>query len=440
MFRYRHRPHLPERVTYGLANPSRTNATDPIDELILHTLGYNNDSAENWDYFVFNDRDFSSVAELLLVPGCPPGLFTKQFVEFAPSQMNAANIFSAVTPVITPTYPTISAVTTTVGFGHCLSRLDRLATFATATVPFLDVSQATTIEQPGRLAPQPGTDGFRPSVPRFHHGLCAHRRPVRSRTGTIPTPVQPHAFPYLVDKFFYTGASTFYYPPNRVPGIPAPSRPTGPPAHVPVVGGPGGDGWFKMFEFFEVPSQMNGAIGPVAQGANFDWARQDIKPGLMNLNLIIDEEAFFAIFGRQSTSGFNQTLLNSIELPLLANTNANGQLVLPYTMPLATARTTAYPPIPQWGPPVPLVVSAIQPNGAPNYVYPVTDQTQYIQHGYLTDDPIWTAINSAAKQVVPQRPLTRSATGSRRPSRSSSGCATAGRATCSATARQHRGE
>ena len=48
---------------------------------------------ELWDYLVFNDRDFSSVAELLLVPGCPPGLFTKQFAEFAPSQINAANIF-----------------------------------------------------------------------------------------------------------------------------------------------------------------------------------------------------------------------------------------------------------------------------------------------------------------------------------------------------------
>ena len=71
---------------------------------------------------------------------------------------------------------------------------------------------------------------------------------------------------------------------------------------VPVVGGPGGDGWFKMFEFFEVPSQMTGAIGPVAQGANFDWARQDSKPGLMNINLIADEEAFFSIFGSQDAS------------------------------------------------------------------------------------------------------------------------------------------
>ncbi len=52
---------------------------------------------------MFNDRDFTSVAEVTLVPGCPPGLFTKQFVEFAPSQMNAADIFSLVTPDVTPT-------------------------------------------------------------------------------------------------------------------------------------------------------------------------------------------------------------------------------------------------------------------------------------------------------------------------------------------------
>ena len=32
--------------------------------MIYHTLGQPNESAENWDYFVFNDRDFTSVAEL----------------------------------------------------------------------------------------------------------------------------------------------------------------------------------------------------------------------------------------------------------------------------------------------------------------------------------------------------------------------------------------
>ncbi len=56
-------------------------------------------------------------------------------------------------------------------------------------------------------------------------------------------------------------------------------------------------------------------------------------------------------------------------------------------MPLANWNNGG-PPIPIGGPPVPLVVSAIQASGAPNYAYPVTDQTQYLQHGVLTTDPI----------------------------------------------------
>ena len=93
-----------------------------------------------------------------------------------------------------------------------------------------------------------------------------------------------------------------------------------------VVDGHGADGWFKMFEFFEVPSQSLGAIGAVAQGTNFDWARQDMKPGLLNLNLIIDEEVFFSVLGSQSitlsngvagtnTDSFSQNLLNFAQLP-----------------------------------------------------------------------------------------------------------------------------
>ena len=67
-----------------------------------------------------------------------------------------------------------------------------------------------------------------------------------------------------------------------------------------LVGGYAADGWFKMFEFFEVPSQAIGAIGPVAPGSNFDWLRQDIKPGQLNLNLIMDEEVFFSVAGDQT--------------------------------------------------------------------------------------------------------------------------------------------
>ena len=80
-----------------------------INPAIYHTLGSrttgpsstpitaNPVQQEEWDYFAFNDRDFTSVFELTLVPGCPPGLFTKQFAEFAPSQINATTYFTPAT-------------------------------------------------------------------------------------------------------------------------------------------------------------------------------------------------------------------------------------------------------------------------------------------------------------------------------------------------------
>ena len=66
-----------------------------------------------------------------------------------------------------------------------------------------------------------------------------------------------------------------------------------------VVDGPGADGWFKMFEFFEVPSQSSGRSARWP-GYELRLGRQDIKPGLLNLNLIIDEEVFFSVLGKQS--------------------------------------------------------------------------------------------------------------------------------------------
>ena len=88
-------------------------ATEPI----YHTLGWANElewgsrhpMAEPWDYFPFHDRDFTSVAELMLVPGSPPGLFTKQFAEFAPSYANIASVFSAVTPLQSTKAPPLLA-------------------------------------------------------------------------------------------------------------------------------------------------------------------------------------------------------------------------------------------------------------------------------------------------------------------------------------------
>ena len=116
---------------------------------IYHTLGIANDSQqEPWDYFPFNDRDFTSVAELMLVPGCPPGLFTKQFAEFAPSAPRPAR---------------------------------------------------ASLHWSGRSRPRP----------RSRRSRSRDRRDSHFATGEqSANAVTPHTFPYLVDKFFYTGAST----------------------------------------------------------------------------------------------------------------------------------------------------------------------------------------------------------------------------------------
>ncbi len=269
-------------------------STDPIPYYstnpVYHTLGIANDQAEPWDYLPFHDRDFNGVAEVLLVPGSPPGLFTKQFAEFAPSR-TTSGVFAQVQPQQAP--PSI------------------ITPFATASSPFV--------------------------------------------TGSTVNPMPSHTFPYLVDRFFYSGGS-----------IAADSGGT-------LVGSPTGDGWFKLLEFFEVPSQMLGATGPVDHGANFDWERQDTKPGLLNLNLVIDEEVFFSVVGKQDAS-LNQQWLNFIQVPAIPPGT--------YSLPL-----NGKAPIPQYGPPVPLVVTAIDANGSPAYVYPITN------HGATSTDPILATLN-----------------------------------------------
>ena len=180
----------------------------------------------NWDSFPFHDRDFMSPAELLLVPGCSPGLFTKQFVYENDSTLARFNSVLDGNVTTDPTEPAPPMTTVTAG----------------------TLSGAGTNSQ------------FDAKTPR--------------------------TYPYLIDEFFYTGASVapFTNPPTAA--LPYPSR----------IGGITGDGWHKILEFVEVPSSANGAIGTVAAGSNFDWFRQDVKPGLINLNLIIDEEVFFGVF------------------------------------------------------------------------------------------------------------------------------------------------
>ncbi|MHC5536736.1 hypothetical protein ACYOEI_00500 [Singulisphaera rosea] len=204
---------------------------------VTHTLGAaNNTSDPVHDLVPFHDRDFTSIAELMMVPGCPPGLFTKQFAEFVPPiNMGTGTVAPLTTPPATSVAPT-AAMTTNKRF-----------------------------------------------------------------TQTIP-----HTYPYLIDNFFYTATSesttapTWLEPPTGpVPVysstksyVSTPLATTAAPAYI---GGPGSAGWAKMLSIFEVPSPALGAIGPVAQGSNYDWARQDTRPGMVNLNLIVDEEVFFGL-------------------------------------------------------------------------------------------------------------------------------------------------
>src|SRR5262249_10934639 len=153
-------------------------------------------------YFPFNDRDYTSVAELMMVPGCSPGLFTKQFVEFAPSQTNNWNIFAAVIPQRIPTYsppptggpsPTLRGGTlqgaavaghSPTGLTGAGTKINTVQAFQTGSTPFQYVAAAGAI--------------------------------------------QPRTFPYLNDQFFYTGfgGGTTIDPGNQVGGYAA-------------------DGWFK---------------------------------------------------------------------------------------------------------------------------------------------------------------------------------------------------
>jgi hypothetical protein len=265
---------VPNYGLYGNAPVTQNNAGVGF----YHTLGNLNDQNEPWDWFVFHDRDFTSVAELMLVPGCPPGLFTKQFVELPP-----------MVPSATP-------------FGGA-----GYTNFPVAGTP---AGSTFIFPPPNPLNPPPVQQGsiFPPVPPNAY-----------SYPGPAGGALQPHTYPYLVDKFFYSGASL------PLAALPAAVPPNANAANTDTaqqsVNTAASDGWFKMLEFFEVPSSMNGAIGPVAEGTNFDWARQDIKPGQLNLNLIVDEEVFYSVLGRQlynqaniPVDPFTQAWLNFAQL------------------------------------------------------------------------------------------------------------------------------
>ncbi|MDG3003329.1 hypothetical protein [Paludisphaera mucosa] len=241
-----------------LASPSTTTATNagnfgkskdgtqtyPSTNVINNTLGDKTQGSAvlpRWDFLVFHDRDFTSVAELSLVPGCPPGLFTKQFVEYAPSDVNVN-----------------------------LSKSPKFTGDRTKPKPTNSVT-----------VPNLAT----PNVDNFSE--------------------DPRTYPYLVDQLFYTSAS---------PGDQSPPATT-----WNTVYGPSSGGWFKMFEVFEVPSPVMGAVASAANGFNYDWFRQDIRPGQLNLNLIIDEEVFLGLVGNAGSRTPKTTLQQVVNVPPALN-------------------------------------------------------------------------------------------------------------------------
>jgi hypothetical protein len=313
----------------------------PTTAPIYHTLGAANavtggnstTLADLWDYPPFNDRDFTSVAELLMVPGCPPGLFTKQFAEAAPP-------IAGTTPVLVPT--------------------------PTGWTP-----------SPWWTTPT-GTPPTGQVVPTLFLANAA-----------------PHTFPYLNDEFFYTGASE-PTPPSATHTATAGSgngwvstetaltaaNPTTVQTTVPYrsayadgypadtthtynyVGGPGGAGWFKMFDFLEVPTTSGRAVGPASQGVNYDWARQDTRPGLLNLNLIIDEEVFVGLMGEN-------LYLNHLNRGLIGLPNNTG--VAYGSTAYAQAKT-------------PAVVTQVDDNGNPTHSYHMPNVGIYDPNTFV--DPV----------------------------------------------------
>ena len=211
---------------------------------IYNTIARSNDRNDNGHFapFTFHDREYMSVAEVLLVPICSPGLFTKQFIERSYHPGRYRN---------TPGDPTAN-----------------------------DYRQ-----RPAAYGNDPGE---------------SQRIDASNRDLSHENSEDMPSYPCLSDLFYYSGA-TPQPPGGQVASLITPKswyNPADPNlAALPPsqVGGTTGAGWARMLEFFEVPSTMAGTLGPAAAGDNFDWARQDRVPGKLNPNLIIDEEVFLGL-------------------------------------------------------------------------------------------------------------------------------------------------
>lgn len=300
----------------GVYNNTMTPMTQvPTTDRIYHSLGRPNtfpgtNDKDEYRRPVVLDRDFMNVVELTNVPASAPGLFTKQFIE-------------------TPVNPlAIGGLPATGPQGDQFP-------FSRSTTPVAGGTAPTRVN----VGP--------PWVVPYGGQLDGNPFPAT----TVPV------YPYLPDQFFYTAAnSNFFWDPASSSFIYDHSPAIG---GTPVVGGASGAGWHKMLELFEVPSSAMGSIGPVSQGMNFDWYREDRRPGQLNLNLIIDEEVFFGLIDDELVAKLNKREM-SFE---------NGVPVYPPYAPPAP-QASAVPAVPPGNFPslaLPRVVTQVDANGFPTY-------------------------------------------------------------------------
>ena len=143
----------------------------------------------------------------------------------------------------------------------------------------------------------------------------------------------------------------------------------------------------------------------MALGNNFDWLRQDIKPGQLNPNLIMDEEVFFSLLGKQTITQENGQQFDNTsgtgavaERPVLAEV-LNFCQITPISTPLAlrvapgnyipgTMGTAGFNlPLTAGSSPVPMVVTSTDVLGNPASAYPVTSYP-YGSNAMLALDPV----------------------------------------------------
>ncbi len=284
--------------TYAVTNPAGAPPYLPtqITAPIYHSLKSAGAPADNWDYFPFFDRDFQSVAELTLVPAVPPGLFTKMFVERQdPHPYNTTSALKYDLPP--PSWPSMSAPSPQ-------TTPNTLYTVPYTKPPFGGNQPVGSNPNPTNLPP--GQNVLQPPSSNVYavNGANTTKSTLDTSPGALTPSTNnagvrltndPITFPYLAEGFHYTNGALFAsHSTASPPSIPPTGAAQG--VTVPAVRNPAsGIGWYKFLEFFEVPSPVMGHIGPAVLGKNLDWQRQDLKPGMLNLNLIVDEEVFFGL-------------------------------------------------------------------------------------------------------------------------------------------------